>query len=58
MRRRPRSSVRCDERTGSLFVIGGYTCTRELFGQNVPIAPAAGGGTDLVEHTIRINPKA
>jgi hypothetical protein len=32
MRRRPRSSVRCDERTGSLFVIVGYTCTRELFG--------------------------
>ena len=32
--------------------------TRELFGQNVPAAPAAGSGTDLMEQTIRINPKA
>ena len=32
--------------------------TRELFGQNVPAAPAAGGGTDLMEHTIRIKPEA
>ena len=29
---------------------------RELFGQNVPAAPAARGGTDLMEHTIRIQP--
>jgi serine/threonine-protein kinase len=31
--------------------------TRELFGQNVPAYPAARGGTDLMEHTMRINPK-
>jgi len=32
--------------------------TRELFGQNVPVAPVAGGGTDLIEHTVRIHSKA
>jgi serine/threonine protein kinase len=32
--------------------------TRELFGQNVPSAPAVRGGTDLMEHTIRIHPRA
>jgi serine/threonine-protein kinase len=31
--------------------------TRELFGQNVPAAPAAQGSTDLMEHTVRIHPK-
>jgi serine/threonine-protein kinase len=31
--------------------------TRELFGQNVPVAPAVRGDVDLMEHTIRINPK-
>ena len=31
--------------------------TRELFGQNVPAAPAVRGGTDLMEHTIRIQPQ-
>jgi serine/threonine-protein kinase len=31
--------------------------TRELFGQNVPPAPAT-GGTDLMEHTIRVQTKA
>jgi serine/threonine-protein kinase len=30
--------------------------TRELFGQNVPAVPAT-GGTDLMEHTIRVHPK-
>jgi serine/threonine-protein kinase len=30
--------------------------TRELFGQHVPVAPAA--GADLMEHTIRVHPKA
>ena len=30
---------------------------RELFGQNVPAAPAVRGGTDLMEHTARIHPK-
>ena len=29
--------------------------TRELFGQNVPPAPAARGSTDLMEHTVRIH---
>jgi eukaryotic-like serine/threonine-protein kinase len=29
--------------------------TRELFGQNVPDAPAVCGGTDLMEHTVRIH---
>ena len=31
--------------------------TRELFGQNVPVAPAVRGDADLMEHTMRINPK-
>jgi serine/threonine protein kinase len=31
--------------------------TRELFGQNIPAAPVACGSTDLMEHTMRINPK-
>ena len=31
--------------------------TRELFGQGVPAVPAARSSTDLMEHTIRINPK-
>jgi serine/threonine-protein kinase len=30
--------------------------TRELFGQHVPVAPAV--GADLMEHTIRVHPKA
>jgi serine/threonine protein kinase len=32
--------------------------TRELFGQNVPTTPAVRGGTDLMEHTIRIHTNA
>ena len=32
--------------------------TRDLFGQNVPAAPVTRGGTDLMEHTIRIHTKA
>jgi len=31
--------------------------TRELFGQNVPAVTAPHGGTDLMEHTVRIHPK-
>jgi len=31
--------------------------TRELFGQNVPIAPVATGGTDLMEHSVRTRTK-
>ena len=31
--------------------------TRELFGQNVPPDAVTRGNTDLMEHTIRINPK-
>jgi eukaryotic-like serine/threonine-protein kinase len=29
--------------------------TRELFGQQVPSTPPVPGGTDLIEHTVRIN---
>ena len=32
--------------------------TRDLFGQNVPTIPAVRGGTDLMEHTIRIHTNA
>jgi eukaryotic-like serine/threonine-protein kinase len=32
--------------------------TRELFGQNVPVRPAVGHSTDLLEHTMRVRPKA
>jgi serine/threonine-protein kinase len=32
--------------------------TRELFGQNIPGVPVNRSGTDLMEHTIRIHPRA
>jgi serine/threonine-protein kinase len=32
--------------------------TRELFGQNVPAAPAVRGDADLMEHTIRVHTEA